>query len=120
MPLHRRAVHGPVRRKRPARRRRGLAVVGPPDVRRRRSTGTDAEVANCFSRPHAEGAPARSGAGPLPALETKFLLFDVGQEQDSALSLPPRLALGLPRLSLPASSSAALLRSAERRVGKEW
>ena len=51
-----------------------------------------------------------------PALETKFLLFDVGQEQDSALSLPPRLALGLTRLSLPASSSAALphLRSVER------
>src|ERR1039458_1932099 len=114
MPLHRRAVHGPVRRKRPARRRRGLAVVGPPDVRRRRSTGTDAELANCFSRPQAEGVTERSGVAP--ALETKFLLFDVGQEQDSALSLPPRLALGLIRLSLPASSSAALphLRSVER------
>jgi hypothetical protein len=55
-------------------------------------------------------------SGVAPALETKFLLFDVGQEQDSALSLPPRLALGLTRLSLPASSSAALphLRSVER------
>ena len=35
--------------------------------------------------------------GVAPALETKFLLFDVRQEQDSALSLPPRLALGLTR-----------------------
>jgi hypothetical protein len=32
-----------------------------------------------------------------PALETKFLRFEAAQEQDSVLSLPPRLALGLTR-----------------------
>src|ERR1017187_9455946 len=65
-------------------------VVGPPDVRRGRATGPDAERASYLCRRHAEGATERSGV--VLALETKFLRFETRQEQHSVLSRSPASA----------------------------